>query len=223
MDPIIQERRRWPRTESEPPAEVTVCCLDYEKGLETVQVRVADVSPGGLGICSPVPLSIGCRLSTGGALDQFPVDLYGRGAKVASCNKLADGGYRIGLAFEEAPEAATPAERGIWHTSTEGRTISLNASMCRMLEVGSSEDLLGKPYDSFLRPAESSSEPPKKFAWSLGEAELTGRLGSRRNVLVHEEPLFNSCGTLKGFLRTFTDLDAMRRQLAEEQPAGRAG
>ena len=219
MDPTIQERRHWRRTELETPDAVTICCLDPEKGLQTIQVRVADVSKGGLGIYSPMELSIGSRLSTGGTLDQFPVDLYGRGAKVASCRKLADGNYKIGLAFEDVPERQTPAERGIWHTSADGRTISLNASMCRMLEVGGSEDLIGKPYDSFLRRAESPSPPQP--ASSLGEAELTGRLGSRRNVLVHEEPLFNSAGTLRSFLRTFTDLDALRQPLP--QPTSRAG
>ena len=220
MDPTIQERRRWQRTELETPGAVTVCCLDREKGLQTIQVRVADVSQGGLGIYSPIALSIGSRLSTGGTLDQFPVDLYGRGAKVASCRKLADGNYKIGLAFEDVPERQTPAERGIWHTGADGRTISLNASMCRMLEVGGSEDLIGKPYDSFLRSAESSS-PPHSTS-SFGEAELTGRLGSRRKVLVHEEPLFNSAGTLRSFLRTFTDLDALR-QPAPPQPTSRTG
>ncbi len=210
MEPTIEERRQWRRTELETPGAVTVCCLDREKGLQTIQVRVADVSQGGLGIYSPMPLSIGSRLSTGGTLDEFPVDLYGRGAKVASCRKLADGNYKIGLAFEEVPERQTPAERGIWHTSADGRTISLNASMCRMLEVAGSEDLIGKPYDSFLRRTESASEPSRKAASSLGEAQLTGRLGSRRKVLIHEEPLFNSAGTLRSCLRTFTDLDALR-------------
>lgn len=211
MDPTIRERRRWSRTELETPGEVTVCCMDPEKGLQTIQVRVADVSKGGLGIYSPAPLSIGSRLSTGGTLDHFPVDLYGRGAKVASCKQLAEGGYKIGLAFEDVPARPAATERGIWHTSADGRTISINASMCRMLEVGNSEDLIGKDYGSFFQSVESPSPRPRQSASSLGEAELTGRLGSTRTVLVHEEPLFNSAGTLKSFLRTFTDLDALRQ------------
>ena len=158
VDPVIKERRRWQRHEPDLPGAVTICWLDQKKGFKTVQVRVADISQGGLGIISSVALAVGARPSTGGTLDQFPVDLCGRGATVAGCTRLATDRYRIGLAFEQVPRPESRDERGIWHTGRDGQTISVNGSMCRMLEIDSPDDLLGKAYESFLKRAHRSSK-----------------------------------------------------------------
>lgn len=109
---------------------------------------------------------------------------------------------------------------GIWHVTPEGETLYVNSAMKEMLEVDEGETMQGATYHPFFAPdslltvereqAKRPSGEPSTY-----EAELLGRRGGHRPVLVSGAPIQNDEGELQGTIGTFIDISD--RKLAEQQ------
>jgi len=84
---------------------------------------------------------------------------------------------------------------GIWQTTLDGRVIYMNPAMRRMLEIEDTEDLNEMSYHSFwdaenLEIVKRELGKREKGISSTYEVEVTGRKGSRRNVMISGAPIF---------------------------------
>lgn len=100
---------------------------------------------------------------------------------------------------------------GIWEVDMMGHTLYLNKSMCSMLNLSSIDDIKGKTYFEFFTPRSIEamrSQHQKRTAdvTSVFEGELISENGRILNVMIHGSPLFDSCGKVKGYMGTFTDI-----------------
>ncbi len=119
---------------------------------------------------------------------------------------------------------------GIWHVDREGYTLYANRVMCDLLEVAGLEELAGVTYRAFYQPeALARVEEERAKRWkgehSTYEVELTGRRGTRRQVLVSGAPLFSPEGEPHSTLATVVDVTALKEaearihRLLEQQMA----
>ncbi len=104
---------------------------------------------------------------------------------------------------------------GIWHVTQEGRTLYANPSMCAMLEVDGPEALERGTYHQFFTPASlevMKVELAKRRAGmaSSYEAEMVGRRGTRRRVIISGAPHVRPDGT-RTLIGTFTDITERTR------------
>lgn len=109
---------------------------------------------------------------------------------------------------------------GIWHVTPEGHTLYANPALCEMLEVEGPEALRDVTYHAFFTSASlelMDQELRKRRAGvaSAYEAELVGRRGGRRHVMVSGVPLWDAQGRLYSLMGTFTDITERKR--TEEQ------
>ncbi|MBW2604857.1 MAG: response regulator [Deltaproteobacteria bacterium] len=105
---------------------------------------------------------------------------------------------------------------GFWQTTLDGYTIYINPAMRRMLEIEDSEELRGKTYHSFydaenLEIIKRELVKREKGMSSNYEVELTGRKGTKRNVIISGAPIFLSGDNIHSVNATFTDITAKKR------------
>ncbi len=127
-------------------------------------------------------------------------------------NALRDSEQRYRAQFESSAV-------GIWQATPAGQTVYANPAMCALLEVESVADLAGATYHEFFTPeslARIKSEQDRRAtgesASSSYEAEIVGRLGGRRHVLVSAATVGE--GTNRCLIGTLTDISERKR--AEE-------
>jgi PAS domain S-box-containing protein len=105
---------------------------------------------------------------------------------------------------------------GLWELSLDGRTVYANPAMAEMLEVDSPDELIGRSFHPYFTPQSlerMAAEHTRRRTGESGEyeAELVGRRGGRRTVLVSGRPLLDAAGRVTGMLGTFTDISARKR------------
>ncbi|MCJ7542912.1 MAG: PAS domain S-box protein, partial [Desulfobacterales bacterium] len=109
---------------------------------------------------------------------------------------------------------------GLWQTTLDGRMIYINPAMRWMLEIEDSEKLHGKTYHSFFN-AESQEIIKRELAKrekglsSTYEVELTGKKGTKRNVMISGAPIFLSEDKIHSAFATFTDITDLKRSEKE--------
>ncbi|WP_028981905.1 PAS domain S-box protein [Sporocytophaga myxococcoides] len=100
---------------------------------------------------------------------------------------------------------------GIWEVDMMGHTLYLNKCMCTMLNLSSIDDIKGRTYFEFFTPRSIEAmrnQHQKRLddVASVFEGELISKNGKILNVMIHGSPLFDSCGKIKGYIGTFTDI-----------------
>ena len=109
---------------------------------------------------------------------------------------------------EERFEALAASAVGLWQVNAAGETVFLNGSMRDLLELAADEDLAGLTHHAFF--ASGSLERIERAEnGATREAELVGRRGGARHVLVSGAPLANSRDG--DILRTFIDVSEGRQ------------
>ena len=112
---------------------------------------------------------------------------------------------------------------GIWHITPDGKTLYVNSAILRMAELDDpapGEDLANLlVYDFFTQESRERmlTEHTKRQEGvaSVYEAELVGRRGTHRHVLICGAPLNDADGNVAGMIATFTDITA-RKRIEEE-------
>ena len=108
---------------------------------------------------------------------------------------------------EERFQALAASAVGLWQVNAAGETVFTNASMRALLEVDDADDLFGVTHGEFFAPG-SLERIEQTDDGSTREAELRGRRGGIRHVLVSGAPLANSPDG--DVLRTFIDVSEGR-------------
>jgi len=109
---------------------------------------------------------------------------------------------------------------GIWHSDAKGKTLYINAAMCRTLEVKDVAELDIKGFASFF-PSQSLETLNRENAKRAGgissvyEIEVLGAKGSKRTCVVHGSPLMDRKEILEGTIGIFLDITEQKR-LQEE-------
>ncbi|MFI5281038.1 MAG: PAS domain-containing protein, partial [Gemmatimonadales bacterium] len=125
---------------------------------------------------------------------------------------------RLTLAASEARyrALAQSGAAGVWHVSTDGRTLYANPAMCRLLEVEGPEELAGHHYHEFYSPesvAQVMAEYDKRVQGisSTYEVQIVGRRGTRRTVILSGSPVFGPDGKMASLIGTLIDVTERRR------------
>ncbi|MCG3179647.1 MAG: hypothetical protein BIFFINMI_01988 [Phycisphaerae bacterium] len=105
---------------------------------------------------------------------------------------------------------------GVWLASADGPTLYVNAAMCRLLEVDDIGELAGASFLDFFSPRELETIRSHLALRAAGQAstyevELTGRRGTRRNVILSGTPVMDDQGRLRSLLGTFTDITGRKK------------
>lgn len=105
---------------------------------------------------------------------------------------------------------------GIWHITPTGRTLYANPAMCKMLEIESVEDLLTASAFDFIAPEHRERQRAEhaKRAYNIAsswEADLIGRRGGRRSVVVSGAPIMDAKGRFESMIGTIIDLTERKR------------
>jgi PAS domain S-box-containing protein len=100
---------------------------------------------------------------------------------------------------------------GIWQITLDGYTLYVNPAMCRMLEIEDPEELHGKTYESFYdnknqEIIKRQLANREKGLSSAYEVELTGRKGTKRNVVISGAPICLSKNKIHSTIGTLTDI-----------------
>ena len=100
---------------------------------------------------------------------------------------------------------------GFWQTTLDGHTIYINPAMCRILEIEAPEELHGKTYDTFYddknrQIIKGELVKREKGISSTYEVELTGKKGTKRNVMISGAPLFLAEDKIHSAIATFIDI-----------------
>jgi PAS domain S-box-containing protein len=112
---------------------------------------------------------------------------------------------------------------GISHLALDGSTVYLNPAMRAMLELEPDEDVRGLRYEQFFTPESSQQIRRGLGARADGlvssyEAELVGRKGSRRTVVISGAPIPGPDGRVEGAIGTIIDVsDQQRAERALQQ------
>jgi len=105
---------------------------------------------------------------------------------------------------------------GFWQTTLDGHTIYINPAMCRILEIEAPEELHGKTYDTFYddknrQIIKGELVKRERGISSTYEVELTGKKGTKRNVMISGAPIFLSEDKIHSAIGTFTDITDKKR------------
>ena len=105
---------------------------------------------------------------------------------------------------------------GISHLALDGSTVYLNPAMRAMLEVEPDEDVTRLRYEQFF-----TAESSQRIGRGLGaranglvssyQAELVGRHGTRRTVVISGAPIPGSDGCVEGAIGTVIDISDQHR------------
>jgi PAS domain S-box-containing protein len=105
---------------------------------------------------------------------------------------------------------------GIWQITPEGYTLYANPAVCGMLEIDGPGELVGVTFHGFLT-SESLETVRRHHALraqnqaSTYEAEIVGKRGTRRNVLISGAPLVSANGQLQSMIASVVDITELRR------------
>ena len=105
---------------------------------------------------------------------------------------------------------------GFWHIDPSGRTVYLNAAMGRLLELDAPTDIVGELHHRFFT-AESLERMRDEHGKRSGgiastyPAEVVGRKGGRRSVVVSGVPVTDATGRFTGMCAIFTDVTDVAR------------
>jgi diguanylate cyclase (GGDEF)-like protein len=108
---------------------------------------------------------------------------------------------------EERFQALAASAVGLWQVNAAGETVFMNGSMRDLLELDAGDDLAGLTHHAFF--AAGSLARIEHADGATREAELAGRRGAARHVLVSGAPLANSRDG--DVLRTFIDVSEGRQ------------
>jgi len=109
---------------------------------------------------------------------------------------------------------------GIWHVTPEGQTLYVNPAMLEMLEVDDPREMEGMSYHPFISSASLETVERERSKRLVGqastyEAELLGRRGGKRSVLISGAPIVDDAGQLEGTTGTFIDISD-RKQIEDQ-------
>lgn len=117
---------------------------------------------------------------------------------------------------------ANCANVGITQIALDGTTMFLNEAVRAMLEVDADEDARGLRYADFFTP-ESASKIREALATrakgnvSTYEAEMVGRRGTRRHVIISGGPIIDGSGRVESAIGTVVDVTERKRAQAALQ------
>ena len=105
---------------------------------------------------------------------------------------------------------------GIWQATPEGDTIYVNPAMQRMLEIESSNEIKGVNGCEFFTEESRITIKRERAKRRRGmassyEAELIGKCGGKRNVVIYGAPILKSDGSLHSLIGTVTDITELKR------------
>lgn len=108
---------------------------------------------------------------------------------------------------------------GVWHVRLDGSTVYLNPAMRHLLEVEQPGDVAGYTYEQFFTAdsldALRREHPTLPGVTTACRAELVGRRGTHRPVVISGAPLFGADGSPCAIVLTVIDLsDDSRRTRA---------
>lgn len=108
---------------------------------------------------------------------------------------------------------------GITHLALDGTTLYLNPAIREILEVGPAEDVRGLKYEQFFTPESCLLIRRGLMARANGvrssyEAQLVGRRGTPRTVVISGAPVLGPDGKVESAIGTVIDVTARRQ--AEE-------
>jgi len=114
---------------------------------------------------------------------------------------------------------------GIWQTAPDGSTVYANVAMCRLLGVGGPDELRQVAWQHVFPAREPEARPVRPDGSAAGpagvfEAEVLGRDGCRRQLMVSSAPLSARDGSSSGVIHSCVDVTEQRRA-AEEVAAAR--
>lgn len=101
--PSERERRRSIRTCYSPPVELRITATDPKRGTRILGGKLVDVSNSGLGVDSLLSLPLGAWVLVAAVGTTGAPNLEAR-VRVVRCLHLDNGGYRLGLTFDEDAE-----------------------------------------------------------------------------------------------------------------------
>lgn len=113
---------------------------------------------------------------------------------------------------------------GFWQVTDDGRTLFVNPSMCRMLDIRGIADLHGRSFRDFFTPESlriMKSEHAKRPGGvsSSYEVELISKTGVHRRVIISGSPVFDAHGSLHSMIGTFLDITERHRIEREHRNA----
>jgi len=105
---------------------------------------------------------------------------------------------------------------GFWQATLDGHTFYINPAMCRMLEIGRSEEIHEHSYFSFFdaknqKIIKNENVKREQGISSTYEVELIGKKGTKRTVMVSGAPIFFVKDKLHSTIATFTDITDLKR------------
>ena len=109
---------------------------------------------------------------------------------------------------------------GIWQTDLDGKTTYMNPAMCELLQLQCRSEAIQGSYRNFFSPA-SRNKVHEKLAdagrLTRFEAEVIGKQGRSRTVLVTSVPVFGPDERIIGQLHTYLDITEQKRNEEERR------
>jgi PAS domain S-box-containing protein len=108
------------------------------------------------------------------------------------------------------------ANTGIWQVNKDGYTEYVNPTMCMLLEVNGIEDLAGVHFTAFYSDESLEiirQENYKRLSGrsSAYELVLTGKKGTKRNIMVSSSPLFDENMEITGTIVSVIDITESKK------------
>ncbi len=103
---------------------------------------------------------------------------------------------------------------GIWQTDLDGKSIYMNPAMCELLQLHSPGEAVTESFRSFFSPASRNrlnSRLTDVGRLTRFEAEIVGKQGRSRSVLVTSVPVFGPDQRIAGQLHTYLDITEQKR------------
>jgi PAS domain S-box-containing protein len=105
---------------------------------------------------------------------------------------------------------------GFWQATLDGHTLYINPAMCRMLEIERPEEVHERSYFFFFdaknqKIIKIEHAKREQGISSTYEVELTGKKGTKRNMMISGAPIFFSEDKLHSTIATFTDITELKK------------
>ena len=131
-------------------------------------------------------------------------------AERAAQEKLAASEARLRLVLDTEPECVKLA-------APDGRLLDINAAGLRMIEADSREQVLGRPIDALIHPADRGDYADLHRRALAGEAgtlsfRITGLKGTERCLEIHSAPFREAGGAVTAVLSVTRDVSELRHR-----------